>query len=98
MRISPLWKEGLVERLTDVGGIICTVDFGIKQELIEGMEAMWVPLDCKHEFFVLDIGPRFAALSPLVRVHIRRGPEIATNRDSSPVTRWLQLSFLAAFR
>jgi hypothetical protein len=38
MRISPLRKEGLVERLKNVSDMICAVDFGASREPIDDME------------------------------------------------------------
>jgi hypothetical protein len=40
MRTSPFWKEGLAGRLTNIGGIICAVDFGTSREPIDDMESM----------------------------------------------------------
>jgi hypothetical protein len=59
MRISPLQKEGLVEGLKNVLGIICVAAFGTSWEPIDGMEPFWVPHNCKYKPSALDIGPRF---------------------------------------
>jgi hypothetical protein len=59
IRISPLPKEGPVERPKNVSDIICVVDFGTRWEPIIDMEPMWVPHDCQHALFALDIGPGF---------------------------------------
>jgi hypothetical protein len=69
-QISPLRKEGLVERLKNVNGVISAIDFATSREPIGDMEPMWVPHDCKHEFFALDIGPSFCCYIILASAHI----------------------------
>jgi hypothetical protein len=52
MRISPLPKECLVERLKNVSGLICAFDFGTGQESIDDMEPIWVLHEYKHELLL----------------------------------------------
>jgi hypothetical protein len=59
MPISPLQKEGLVQRLKNASGIIYVVDFGTSRKPIDNMEPMRVPHDCKHELFPFDMSPSF---------------------------------------
>jgi hypothetical protein len=59
MRISLLRKEGLVERLKNVSGIIYVVGFDTNREKIDDMGPIWVPHDWKHECFILGIDPGF---------------------------------------
>jgi hypothetical protein len=45
-------KEVLVERLTNLRGIICVVEFSTSLEPIDDIELMLVPDDCEHEFLL----------------------------------------------
>jgi hypothetical protein len=49
MRISSLRKEGLMERLMNVSGIMDAAGFGTSREPIDDMKFMLVPHDCKQE-------------------------------------------------
>jgi hypothetical protein len=72
MQISPSWKETLVERLKNVSGIICIVDFGTSREPTDDMEPLWVPHDYKHELLLWISVFVCVAISSLVRADIRR--------------------------
>jgi hypothetical protein len=95
---SSFAKGGLVRRPKNVRDIMCYVNSGTSR--IRSMA--WNPC----EFYVivnmnLSLWKSllvFAVTSSLARAHIRRGPERRKSRVSSPVTRCLQPSFLAASR
>jgi hypothetical protein len=60
MRISLSGKEGLLERLKDVGSTINVVLFGTDQESINDMQPMWVPHDREYKLCALKIDPDFS--------------------------------------
>jgi hypothetical protein len=89
---------GLAERLKHGSDITCTVDFGTDREPIDDMEPMWVPHDCQHRPFALDVSSSFCShLSFGPSPHSTRARE-KTNHCSSPVATCLQPPFLAASR
>jgi hypothetical protein len=91
MRISPLQNKGLAERLRNLSGIMCAIDFATSREPGNVMEPMWVPHDCKHAFFALDVGPGFSChlgvgQSPRsARGKEKEKPELITRHQTSPI-------------
>jgi hypothetical protein len=88
--ISPLRKKGLVEQLKNLSGIMCAVDIGASPEPIDEMKPLWIPHDCQHERFALDIGPGFCCQlivgqSPYsARTREKEKPGIIARHQMSP--------------
>jgi hypothetical protein len=80
-------KDCLFKTTYDLCHKIVFFRFGIIWELVDNMEAVRVPYDCKHEFLLWISCLGFVITSSLDRVHMQRGDVSKENHDSSLVTR-----------